>query len=368
MRYLDSLPNLTQDVKMDWLGLGKHLFNFGFTSFDIGSDIANSLNFLGVFNNDKYTNITSISFTNLTYPITSNPTMPLSVTNEMNLCPTIDQREDYIWGMLSLGIVFLPGIIWSSSDITKAIYNRNWRLLVCWIILQPMLSLIFPLALLFLQFGAILLKCFQFEVDQEFQLQITRFAATQSSIESTFQLLLQLFTLLNGYQSTLLQKVAIVTSFFQIGRCSVLNDIETKINRMGGKELSFKESLLETIYRLPLYSSTIIFRIGSLCLTMAYLRYFSLIPIAILVVVQSLITWKRCKKLKNTRNDTQESLYQTVQLVVANIGVIKAYGMHVEDPYNKLSEDEKDVAQFIKHSTIASFLYHTAILMAAQNG
>ena len=149
MSYLDPLPNLKRDVKMDWLGLGKHVFNFGSTSFDIGSDIANSLNFLGVYNNDTYTNITSASLTNLTCPITSHPTMPLSVTNETNLCATMDQREDYIWGMLSLGIVFLPGIIWSSSDLTKVIYSKNGGLLVCWIILLPILWLIFPFALLF---------------------------------------------------------------------------------------------------------------------------------------------------------------------------------------------------------------------------
>ena len=49
-------------IKMDWLGLCKHTFTFGSTGFDIVSDVANSLNFLGVFNKNTYNNITSLSF------------------------------------------------------------------------------------------------------------------------------------------------------------------------------------------------------------------------------------------------------------------------------------------------------------------
>ena len=98
---------LKRAIKMDWLGLGKHCFTFGSTSFDIGSDIANSLNFLGVFNNDSYTTITSLPLTNLTYPTTIDSTMPLSATNEMLRCTRMDQREDVVG-------VYCPWVLFSS--------------------------------------------------------------------------------------------------------------------------------------------------------------------------------------------------------------------------------------------------------------
>ena len=65
------------------------------------------------------------------------------------------------------------------------------------------------------------------------------------------------------------------------------------------------------------------FRVGSLVLTTAYLRLFALIPIAILLVTQTTITWMRYKKL----DDKGFALKLTLQLVVSNIGVVNAIGI-----------------------------------------
>ena len=101
---------------MSLLGLVKHIFGFASSAFDIGSDIANSMNFLGVFNyNTTYSSKTSLALTTLTQHIISNATMRQSATSEMILCATMDEREDLIWGILSLLIVFMPGYIYGSS-------------------------------------------------------------------------------------------------------------------------------------------------------------------------------------------------------------------------------------------------------------
>ena len=121
---------------------------------------------------------------------------------------------------------------------------------------------------------------------------------------------------------------------------------------MGRKVLTFKESFVETIYRLPLYASTIIFRVGSICLEMAYLRYYSLIPLTILFVMQTMITWTRRKQLK---------LHKTFQLVVSNIGVVNAYSRFQTE--TTVAEDEKNVVKFIKHSAIATFTFHSTMLI-----
>ena len=343
---------------MDWLGLGKYTFTFGSTAFDIGSDITNSLNFLGVFNNDTYTNTTLLPSNNVTYLNTT--TMPLCATQKITDCAPMDQRQDLIWGILSLSIIFLPGATTAFGSALAALYTERWSYILLWITLGiPGLAVAFPCFVLCVQFDAIIRKCQKKDVTQQDQLRITQFTSFEASIESTLQLLLQLFTILNGYDSTLLQIITITASFFQIARCSLLNDLEIKLTLMKGTSLGFKALLKETIYRLPLYVSTIIFRIGSLCLTMAYLRYYSLIPIAVLFFTQTIITWTRCKKIEY--DDTGEAIKQIFQLVVCNVGVVNAYSL--DQTILTVKEDDDNVVKFIRHSSIVVFLHHSIMLV-----
>jgi len=83
----------------------------------------------------------------------------------------------------------------------------------------------------------------------------------EASVESVGQLCLQLFTILYGYPSGLIQKITIATSFIQIARCAILNDIEAKLG-VDDKTLTFVESLWETLQRLPAYVSTASERTG----------------------------------------------------------------------------------------------------------
>ena len=356
---------------MDWLGLGKHSFTFGSTLFDIGSDIANSLNFLGVFNNDTYNEIVVRTLTNLTDPTTTYSTTHLRATIELIHCETSDQGQNFIWGVLSFGIVLLPGALAGLIATIREIHDRNWGNASSFLILGiPLLSVVLPFLVLLMPLFSIIQKCKKCEVDQRYQLEMNRYIAWESSIECTSQLTLQFFTLFNGYQGTPLQKVTIVASFFQIARCSMLNEIETKTYIMGGRPMKFTESIIETAQRLSLYVSTIIFRAGSLCIAMAYLRYYSLIPMAILLVVQSSISWARCKNMEDSTLGMHHTfkvmggiristtrIITAFLLVIVNLGVITGYGLATK------VGDEKDVVQFIKHSTIASFIYHSAMLI-----
>ena len=354
---------------MDWLGLGKYTFTFGSTVFDIGSDITNSLNFLGVFNNDTYTNTTLLPSNNQTYLNTTDSTMPLCATQKITDCADMDQRQDLIWGILSLIIIFLPGALIAFSETLETLSVEGWSILQSKISLVltfaiPLLAVFFPFWVLGVQLHAIITKCRKKDFGQEDQLRITRLTGFEASIESTLQLLLQLFTILNGYDTTPLQMITITASFFQIARCSLLNDLEVKLTLMKGDSLGFKALLKETIYRLPLYVSTIIFRIGSLCLTMAYLRYYSLIPIAVLFLTQTMITWKRCKETEFRNEEFRklrgQALTQTFQLVVCNIGVVNAYSF---DQITVNAEDDNDIVKFIRRSAILVFVHHSTMLL-----
>ena len=103
----------------------------------------------------------------------------------------------------------------------------------------------FPVNFIVLQLKAIMMACHKQEVDQAEQTRITSMNSAEAALESTGQLLLQLYTLLNGYPSTTIQKMTICTSFFQIARSIILQDIETKILINEEESLSFCKSLME---------------------------------------------------------------------------------------------------------------------------
>ena len=134
---------------MDWLGIGSNIFTLGSTGFDIGSDVANSLNFLGVFNNDRFNNITYLSSTNMTYLTSTNRILPYITAIEMTHCAPTDQGEDFLWGIISLGIVLLPGAFSALAFTLSEIFKRNWGLAFLFFIFGvPLNSVMFPLSLL----------------------------------------------------------------------------------------------------------------------------------------------------------------------------------------------------------------------------
>ena len=225
---------------------------------------------------------------------------------------------------------------------------------------MPILSVGFPFLFLWFQLF-IIARIWRNEELYGLEMTNTQVLGLEATVESTPQLLLQLFTIFNGYHSTLVQKVVIAASFFQIARCSILSDIEPKIAIEYGKELRFKDSLLKAIHRLPMYASTIIFRVGSLAITMATFWYLSLIPITILPVTQTVIACTRYKKLKNASGSKKQPIFLLVFSIFSNIGAVNALPITSQD-FVVNDEEDQAVVQFIKTSTIASFIHHSAVL------
>ena len=90
------------------MGLAKHTFTFSSSLFDVSSDIVNSLNFIGYYN-----------------PITDNQTST-TANNGSEACSNStdeESREDVIWGIVSMIIVFLPGIFTGIALTIEEIYN-----------------------------------------------------------------------------------------------------------------------------------------------------------------------------------------------------------------------------------------------------
>ena len=89
---------------MDFLALSKHTLTFCTSAFEVVSDILNSLDFMGHDNPmDARTSIESI--TSLSF---INQSKGMNMSTEK---PNDETRRDWIWGSLSMLIVFLPGLI-----------------------------------------------------------------------------------------------------------------------------------------------------------------------------------------------------------------------------------------------------------------
>ena len=335
------------DCKGVFIGFAKHTIAFVSSSFDMGSDFVNALNFLGYFKNSSPTNVT-LSLSNSSF--LSN-TSNMTVGNVEEPMVAIKDQVHYIWGILSMFLIFLPGLVGFFPIVIKNIFERNWC--VAFALLGS--SILFPIFFLGYQLFAIIRICIKREVNQFEKTFITTLTGLEAAIESTGQLMLQIFAIINGYPSTTIQKITIISSFFQIGRAAILNDIENKNFINKEDSLSFFQSLIQTLKRIPMYVPTIVFRVGSMVVTMAYLRWFSIIPITLLLVEMICVSWIRYDKL----GDKEEVMRYVTQLTMSNVGVFNAYSFG-QEPEDK--EEEEDINNFIVRSNITTFFHHTIVI------
>ena len=178
------------------MALAKHTIALGSSSFDMGSDLVNGLTFLEYF---VPTNENSSSF-NSSFSIENNinKTVVISeVPSEYN-----EDRVHQIWGILSVLLIFVPGIVYGFPEMISDICKRKWYnafsvLFFC---------IFFPVVFIFIQLYAIIKICRKKEVSQVIQTSITSMTAAEAGLESTGQLMLQIFTILNGFPSNWIQK------------------------------------------------------------------------------------------------------------------------------------------------------------------
>ena len=102
-------PMWNWNDKMDFVALGKHTLTFSSSLFDVVSDVINALNFLGYYKNtteiDNFYGNASRTQENSTYIDSGVCNITLEREVEEN-----DQVHQ-IWGVISMVLVFLPGIV-----------------------------------------------------------------------------------------------------------------------------------------------------------------------------------------------------------------------------------------------------------------
>ena len=345
---------------------GKQTFTVITSLFDVVSDLINSLNFLGFYN----ISMDEKSILKKEYVYTCNLSHTVNISNSCNLTVTTgyEEREEIrqTWGIISIFLMFLPGIIggslimaWTCINFTKQRDCSTFGNFSIAILLSSMFPVMFLLGQLLLLFPSFLKRNCNKRESEVIEFMVTGVAYLESSIESVGQLCLQLYTILYGYQSNWIQEIAIVASFVQIARCAILNDMDTRLF-LDDTSLSFKEAAWEMILRLPTYISTIVFRISSLVLTMAYLRSFSIIPIILLICEPIGVTWVR---LKNNKKLSFTEINNGLYLVFSNIGVVNTYTIFQIDRKFEEKENDTDIKNFVRKSSIITFSHHLTVLV-----
>ena len=358
-------------VLMDCVGLlkvlfGKQTFTVTTSLFDVVSDLINSLNFLGFYN----ISMDEKSILKKEFVYSCNLSHTVNISNLCKLTVTTDYGETeeihQTWGIISIFLMFLPGIIggslimaWTCINFTKQRDCSTFGNFSIAILLSSMFPVMFLLGQLLLLFPSCIKRNCGEKESEVIEFMVTGVAYLESSIESVGQLCLQLYTILYGYQSNWIQEIAIVASFVQIARCAILNDMDTRLF-LDDTNLSFKETAWEMILRLPAYISTIVFRISSLVLTMAYLRSFSVIPIILLICELIGVTWVR---LKNNKKLSFTEINNGLYLVFSNIGVVNTYTIFQIDKKYGEKENDTDIKNFVRKSSIITFSHHLTVLV-----
>lgn len=149
------------------MGLAKHTIAFVSSSFDIGSDLVNGLNFFKPANETSSASNSSDS---------SGKTTDTTIGMVGVPSDDSDYQVHQIWGIMSLILMFLPGFIYCSPKMIHKICERDWR----GAFMFMAASIFFPVLFICVQLYAIITTCLKIKVDQFISKLITSMTAAEA--------------------------------------------------------------------------------------------------------------------------------------------------------------------------------------------
>jgi hypothetical protein len=180
---------------------------------------------------------------------------------------------------------------------------------------------------------------------------------TEAFYESFSQMVLQGYTIMYGYDTTTIQMVTIAASFLLLSKTVITYDItNAELN------LTFCQKMIHILKSIPIYCSSIVFRVFSFVLTISYLRNYSIFPISILFIELGLLAYIRYRN--EEFGDKQHPYARWVNIyttTVSNAGVLNI--STIKNASNIKDEDVKATRKFIRLSSITTFIHHTLVLI-----
>lgn len=313
------------------------------TSFDIGSDLVNSLDFLGYCVSDTIAGAVSGS---LSASMECENSSSLQEGSYLNSTETSEKCEEHkIWGTLGILLIFLPGIIAPIPFIVVVIFKRGYLTALKFFVG----GLFYPITLILFAFTSV----FQAFKDEDDAYKWTvQMVGAEAFFESFPQMILQGYTILYGHDVTNVQKVTIVASFVLLARTSIVFGLAIESSIIDEK-LSLKDSMIYTMKVLPTHVTTISFRVLSFSLTIAFLRGWSCIPIFVLYMELMLLTYYRCRD-----EEKRQMLWPLWEVPFSNLSVINAHNL----ASTRTKKDIENAVKFVDFSSILTFIHHSLVL------
>ena len=309
-------------------------------------------------------------------------------------------------GYISLGIVFLPGIVKALNVLARRLQKGEYLkapLAICY--------LPFPLYILIIQIRAVTNP-----LNKDANISLVRVLSMEAFYESFPQLVLQTISLIYSYHLTWIQAASIGFSLLMLAKTVILLDTtqpimvaekkdtqELEESRMGEKEKMNNENDMESneqtteeiengedkqqklhtakhetrgffttalqallaalryiIWVLPLYLTSIIYKIASFSITFAYLRLWALGTMGLLIIELLVVA-------KYTGFD---NFADRIYPVFSNFFIVNIGGAQIRQK-EIMNNDEKkkqekyydNMYRFAKRSVMLSFLHHTLVLI-----
>ena len=159
--------------------------------------------------------------------------------------------------------------------------------------------------------------------------------AFEAYFEAFPQLLLQTYTIINGYPVTKIQLLAMSASFILLAKISIQFD-------MMEYKKGFIQDLCYILKVIPLYCTSIIYRCMSLALILSYFKYWAAIPVVLYV----------CKMIILAKNIVDSKFKTMFGLSLPNMGIINGGTAVFGDV------DRDQLKRFLLISTITTFFYY----------
>ena len=124
-------------------------------------------------------------------------------------------------------------------------------------------------------------------------------------------------------------------------------------------DMAWGTSVLHKIKSLPTHGITIIFRVLSFSLTIAFLRVWSIIPIAVLYFGLLIITYKRYRHVDD-KWDFRAAMWW---VPLSNLSALNVYSIADQRIVIADRPSEDRIFSFIRASSIWSFVHHAIVLI-----
>ena len=334
-----------------WFNLGNSIVSFSFSLADVVSDIFNSLDLMNAIQVKEA----------LKQPITTirpNKTMERMIDERYSQlmqgnCDIRNIHTDEYWGVIGFIIVFIPGILLLPPFLCGAMRQKDWR----WFLIFSFLLPIYPVTLVLLQLFYVLSNFYKAECLNAISEIANIFIAMEAFFEAFGQLVLQGYTISYGYQAkgyfNYQQLISIGFSFLALSRVALMYDMAMKKVQM-----TLVETLCHTIEIFPCYAFTLIFRVISLSLTIAYLRIWAMVPIGVNLLELFIISYVRYAKVE----EKSRCFAFVYFAALSNVGVLNVNSFGELNGDEKDHKDDKDGRRFIRRSSIITFLHHSIVL------